>query len=86
MNASEEDAVIFSGHGCTGAVQKLITALDFREPPIVFTSPSEHQDNVQLWQEIGAKVGTCCCYNALEISVSVMHRIDLELSQDKSCN
>lgn len=59
VNASDEDAVIFAGHGCTGAVQKLISVLDFREPPVVLISPSEHQDNVQLWQDIGSKV---CMY------------------------
>lgn len=56
MNACEDDAVIFVGHGCVGAIQKLIEALDFREPPIVFTSPSEHPDNLMQWQGIGAKV------------------------------
>lgn len=56
VNASEDDAVIFAGHGCLGALQKLISALDFREPPVVFVFPSEHHDNIQLWQEVGAKV------------------------------
>ena len=28
VNASEHDAVLFVGHGCTGAVHKLINALD----------------------------------------------------------
>ena len=34
VNASEHDAVIFTGSGCTGAVHKLIHALDFKEPPV----------------------------------------------------
>ncbi|RZC42997.1 uncharacterized protein BDFB_005852, partial [Asbolus verrucosus] len=55
-NASDADAVIFTGHGCTDALQKLISALDLREPPIVFTGSSEHHDNLHLWQEIGAKM------------------------------
>ncbi|KAK9746085.1 hypothetical protein QE152_g6377 [Popillia japonica] len=56
VNASEDDAVIFAGQGCTGAIRKLISALDLKDPPIVFTSTSEHQDNLQIWEEIGAKV------------------------------
>ncbi|XP_064215241.1 uncharacterized protein LOC658498 isoform X2 [Tribolium castaneum] len=55
-NASDSDAVIFTGHGCTDALQKLISALDLREAPIVFTGSSEHHDNIHLWQEIGAKM------------------------------
>ncbi|KAI4462812.1 sulfurtransferase-related [Holotrichia oblita] len=56
VNASEDDAVIFAGQGCTGAIRKLISALDLKDPPIVFTSTSEHQDNLQIWEEIGAKI------------------------------
>ncbi|KRT85714.1 hypothetical protein AMK59_628, partial [Oryctes borbonicus] len=37
VNASEDDAVIFAGQGCTGAIRKLINALDLKDPPIVFT-------------------------------------------------
>ena len=36
-NASEHDAVIFTGSGCTGAVHKLIHALDFKKPPVSHT-------------------------------------------------
>ncbi|KAF7276840.1 hypothetical protein GWI33_009730, partial [Rhynchophorus ferrugineus] len=55
VNASEDDAVIFCGHGCTDALNKLIWALDIREPPVVFTGHSEHHDNLNLWQKTGAK-------------------------------
>ncbi len=34
VNASEHDAVIFTGSGCTGAVHKLINALNFGQPPV----------------------------------------------------
>lgn len=34
MNASESDAVIFTGSGCTAAVNKLIHALDIKVPPV----------------------------------------------------
>ncbi|KAJ8947705.1 hypothetical protein NQ318_001544, partial [Aromia moschata] len=56
VNASDDDAVIFSGHGCTDALEKLIFALDLREAPVIFTGPSEHHDNLQLWQKTGAKM------------------------------
>ena len=36
VNASEHDAVIFTGSGCTGAVHKLIHALNFKKPPVSF--------------------------------------------------
>jgi hypothetical protein len=35
LGASEDDAVIFVGSGCTGAVHKLINGLNLTEPPIV---------------------------------------------------
>ncbi|XP_072386155.1 uncharacterized protein [Diabrotica undecimpunctata] len=56
VNASEEDAVIFTGHGCSDALERLITALDLREPPVVFTGLNEHYDNIHLWQKTGAKM------------------------------
>ncbi|XP_023030316.2 uncharacterized protein [Leptinotarsa decemlineata] len=56
VNATEEDAVIFSGHGCTDALEKLISALDLREAPIIFTGSTEHHDNLNLWQKTGAKI------------------------------
>lgn len=56
VHASEDDVVIFSGHGCTGAVHKLIHSLDLVEPPIVFVGPCEHHSNLLPWREIGSKV------------------------------
>jgi selenocysteine lyase/cysteine desulfurase len=35
LGASEDDACIFVGSGCTGAVHKLINGLNLTEPPIV---------------------------------------------------
>lgn len=60
VNASDDDAVVFTGHGCADAIKKLLDALDFREPPLVFTGPNEHNDNIQLWQDIGAKIIRIC--------------------------
>ena len=34
VNASEHDSVIFVGNGATGAVHKLIHALDLKKPPV----------------------------------------------------
>ncbi|CAH1777963.1 unnamed protein product, partial [Owenia fusiformis] len=56
VNASEHDAVIFTGSGCTGAVHKLIHALNFSHPPTVFVGPYEHHSNLLPWKEIGAEV------------------------------
>lgn len=56
VNASDDDSVIFSGHGCTDALEKLISVLDLREAPIIFTGPSEHHDNLNMWRNTGAKV------------------------------
>ena len=39
MNAGESDSVIFVGNGATGAVHKLIHALNFKQPPVSVTSP-----------------------------------------------
>ncbi|XP_054261315.1 uncharacterized protein LOC128985628 isoform X2 [Macrosteles quadrilineatus] len=56
VHASEEDVVIFAGHGCTGAVHKLIHALSLDDPPIVFVGPCEHHSNLLPWRELGAKI------------------------------
>lgn len=52
VGASEEDAVVFVGSGCTGAVHKLIDGLALTEPPIVFVGASEHHSNLLPWREI----------------------------------
>ncbi|KAJ9599553.1 hypothetical protein L9F63_009951, partial [Diploptera punctata] len=56
VHASEHDAVIFAGHGCTGAIHKLINALDLSDPPIVFVGPCEHHSNLLPWREKNAKI------------------------------
>eukprot|EP00094_Tigriopus_californicus_P006977 TCALIF_06718-PA protein Name:"Similar to ttcA tRNA 2-thiocytidine biosynthesis protein TtcA (Nitrosococcus oceani (strain ATCC 19707 / NCIMB 11848))" AED:0.00 eAED:0.00 QI:0/0/0/0.5/1/1/2/0/980 len=58
-HASEEDAVIFAGHGCTGAVHKLIDALDLprqKQPVTVFVSGMEHHSNLLPWRDLGAQM------------------------------
>ncbi|XP_071500517.1 uncharacterized protein [Diadema antillarum] len=56
VNASEHDAVIFTGTGCTAAVHKLVNALQLQEPPIVFVGPYEHHSNLLPWRETGAQI------------------------------
>ncbi|XP_072039516.1 probable cysteine desulfurase [Amphiura filiformis] len=56
VNASEHDAVIFVGSGCTGAIHKLINGLNLKEPPVVLFGPYEHHSNLLPWRELGAEV------------------------------
>lgn len=56
VNGSDQDAVIFAGHGCTGALQRLISALGLQEAPIVFVGHNEHHASLSAWREIGAKI------------------------------
>lgn len=63
LNCTNDDSVIFTGSGCTGAVHKLVhcLALDkFDKPPVVFVSPFEHHSNLLPWMECanGAEVST----------------------------
>ncbi|KAI9366736.1 putative cysteine desulfurase [Zopfochytrium polystomum] len=55
------DVVLFAGHGCTGAVAKLITAMGLdRMPrsslpssrPAIFTCPFAHHSNLLPWREL----------------------------------
>ena len=58
VNASEQDAVIFSGHGCTGAIHKLINGLDLGTNPdlVVLVSQQEHHSNLLPWRQVNAQV------------------------------
>ena len=51
VNASEHDAVLFVGHGCTGAIHKLINGLDIQtnSDVMVFVSNQEHHSNLLPW-------------------------------------
>lgn len=78
VHASEEDAVIFVGSGCTGAVHKLIHAMDFASDeikPIVLVGPYEHHSNLLPWREIGATVNTykqfICRYSKISEKLSI---------------
>lgn len=56
VNATEEDAVVFTDNGCEGAIHKIIDTLDLIEPPIIFTGHNEDHNHLKLWQESGASV------------------------------
>ena len=69
INAGEEDALIFCGHGATGAVNTLVHLLDLNavsqadasDPvedirPLVIIGPYEHHSNELPWREAKADV------------------------------
>ena len=69
VHASEHDAVIFVSSGATGAVHKLINALNGNDntaspaasseaspAPIVIAGPWEHHSNLLPWREIADRV------------------------------
>ncbi|TDH72374.1 hypothetical protein CCR75_003158 [Bremia lactucae] len=61
VNASEaKDLVLFTGHGCTSAIQKLILILGINsfkrtrrtcKRPVIFTGPFAHHTNLSRWRE-----------------------------------
>lgn len=65
VGANEDDVVIFTGSGCTGAINHLIFAMGLRLPenlkgrvdlrredrPVIFTSLMEHHSNDLAWRE-----------------------------------
>ena len=63
LNCCDDDSVIFTGSGCTGAVHKLVHCLGLDrldKPPVVFVSPFEHHSNLLPWME---------CASGAEVSV-----------------
>ena len=59
-NASEQDAVIFAGSGVTGAVHKLVHALDVEHTStVVLVGHMEHHSNICPWRDNGATVVSC---------------------------
>ncbi len=60
VNATDDDVLIFTGSGTTGAVHKLLTALELKgdraKKTVVFVGPYEHHSNILPWKESGAKV------------------------------
>ncbi|XP_064481977.1 uncharacterized protein LOC135394871 isoform X2 [Ornithodoros turicata] len=56
VNASESDSVIFAGTGVTGAVHKLINALDLQKAPVVFVDTFAHHSTLLPWRETSAEI------------------------------
>jgi selenocysteine lyase/cysteine desulfurase len=56
--AGDDDVVIFTGHGATSAINKLVRALAFTpaDKPVVFISKMEHISNDLPWRESAATV------------------------------
>ncbi|XP_071492927.1 uncharacterized protein [Diadema antillarum] len=59
-NCGEDDAVIFTGSGSTGAIHKLINVMEMKgeraRNTVVLVGPFEHHSNILPWKEIGAQV------------------------------
>lgn len=56
VNAGEDDVVLFSGSGSTGAIDLMIRKLtqfynDKKSFPVVFIGPFEHHSNILPWRE-----------------------------------
>jgi selenocysteine lyase/cysteine desulfurase len=58
FGATKDDAVIFVGSGCTGAIHKLVDGLGLskNDRPVVFVGASEHHSNLLPWREIASRV------------------------------
>ncbi|KAF7987829.1 hypothetical protein HCN44_003692 [Aphidius gifuensis] len=57
VNANDQDAVLFTGHGTEDALRVLLRHLDLpRRPAVVFVGPFEHHANLRPWREHGSKV------------------------------
>ena len=56
VRASEHDRVLFEGSGATGAIHRLIHALNFTSPPVVLVCPYSHHSSLLPWKELGATV------------------------------
>ncbi|XP_078346786.1 putative cysteine desulfurase isoform X2 [Oculina patagonica] len=60
VNAGKEDVVVFTGSGTTGAIHKLVHALQLTgkvvEKSVVFVGPFEHHSNILPWKETGTKI------------------------------
>lgn len=80
VGADEKHAVIFTGSGATGAVDKLVRALAMMgldEGAVVFVGPYEHHSNDLPWRESGATLvrvplneGGGICLETLERELS----------------
>jgi selenocysteine lyase/cysteine desulfurase len=63
VNANENDVLLFTGTGSTGAVHTLADNFnlddeEIRENTVVIISAFEHHSNILPWQETGVEVRT----------------------------
>ena len=61
INAGDSDILVTTGHGMTGALQRLIQILDLRfdlrnNRPAVFITHMEHHSNHTTWEQCGADI------------------------------
>lgn len=83
VNADENHAVIFTGSGATGAVDKLVRAFAMKglAQAVVFVGPYEHHSNDLPWRESGATLVRVPLNAAGTICVDALER-DLALHAD----
>lgn len=63
VNADENDVVLFTGTGSTGAVHTLVDLFDLHDPVnkrniVVMVSAFEHHSNILPWKEKGVEVSS----------------------------
>ncbi len=58
VGGGDDDVVVFTGSGSTGAVDRLVRVLELdpRSRPVVFVGPFEHHSNELVWRESVADV------------------------------
>ncbi|GAA6201491.1 aminotransferase class V-fold PLP-dependent enzyme [Aquicoccus sp. SU-CL01552] len=83
VNADENHAVIFTGSGATGAVDKLVRAFAMKglAQAVVFVGPYEHHSNDLPWRESGATLVRVPLNEAGTICVETLER-ELEAHAD----
>ncbi|PIK46584.1 hypothetical protein BSL78_16562 [Apostichopus japonicus] len=79
VNASDDDVVIFTGSGSTGAIHKLLNALEINGDralqTVVLVGPFEHHSNILPWKESGATV--------VRVTQTIEGLVDLEDLEEK---
>lgn len=89
MNVSDNYKIIFSGNGCTGAVNHLVGKIDFDKYDSVFihTTPYEHHSNFLPWKEKISKHKNACINfietdNTFNLLIdNYISKLDIELSK-----
>ncbi|THD27985.1 tRNA 2-thiocytidine biosynthesis protein TtcA [Fasciola hepatica] len=88
VRGSDEDAVIFVGSGCTGAIHKLIHNLHLEQPPIVIVGPFEHHSNILPWRHLAHKVCRASTDSSGTVSLESLEsllRVESVVAQELGC-